>query len=515
MNPVADKKKINQELKELRQEGDMVANTKSLKEGKGFKVVVRNSKAVTKSLENYTPCFKCNATIKSNLLNRHMKTCRANDDRQLNLKSSRILLEHKLSEESQFHDVKSYVIQRMKQDELTNTVKNDVGLLMYGQKLYDKGGDESYNEISSKLRAMARLILRYREMMNSHFESLDLIDSSCWDDVVRAVKVVVSHEKQHVGLPSLLLNLGRSLASLGGIKNALGIRKKDLSMQEEAKNFLVLHGEEWSTYSKHAMDTLNDKKDNKPEELPLPSDLDKLKEFLFKEIEELTVGDEEMLRSKWSRLQRATVARLITFNARRGSEPAKLKLIQYENADDWKRPEDLKKLKDPVEKMLAKRLKVIYVKGKKKRKVPILITPEVDGAIKVLIDNRKSVGVSNQNKHLFPRPSRKSKSHVRPWEVVHECAIDAELVKPNLITSTKIRKHLATVLQLMVLNTAELKWVTDHLGHSEAVHNAWYRQEASTVELTKVARILIAKDKGRSLKNKKMDDLLGNRFFFF
>ena len=88
----------------------------------------------------------------------------------------------------------------------------------------------------------------------------------------------------------------------------------------------------------------------------------------------------------------------------------------------------------------------------------------------------------------------------------------AKLEKPNLITSTKIRKHMATVLQLLDMNNAKLEWVTEHPGHSPDVHKTWYRQEASTVELTKVAKLLIAKDNNVSFKNKKMRDITGMYF---
>ena len=63
---------------------------------------------------------------------------------------------------------------------------------------------------------------------------------------------------------------------------------------------------------------------------------------------------------------------------------------------------------------------------------------------------------------------------------------------------------MATVLQLLDMNAAELEWVTEHLGHTADVHLIWYRQEASTLELTKVAKLLVAKDKGISFKNKAM-----------
>ena len=98
-------------------------------------------------------------------------------------------------------------------------------------------------------------------------------------------------------MSSLLLNLRRSLACLAGIKNTVGIRRKDDHMKD-ARNFLTLHAEEWPIYTKHALESM--KKGNKPELLPLAADLQKLKVFLLNEISELTNKDtnKEMLRSE-------------------------------------------------------------------------------------------------------------------------------------------------------------------------------------------------------------------------
>lgn len=89
------------------------------------------------------------------------------------------------------------------------------------------------------------------------------------------------------------------------------------------------------------------------------------------------------------------------------------------------------------------------------------------------------------------------------WDVVNSIAAKAHLKKPELIPSTKIRKQMATVLQLLDMTPAELEWVTEHLGHTADVHKTWYRQEASTIKLTKVATLLMAKHKGVNFKNKR------------
>ena len=57
------------------------------------------------------------------------------------------------------------------------------------------------------------------------------------------------------------------------------------------------------------------------------------------------------------------------------------------------------------------------------------------------------------------------------------------------------------------MNNTELDWVTEHLGHTQDVHRQWYRQETSKIELTKVAKLLIAKDNNVNFENKKMTDI--------
>ena len=58
------------------------------------------------------------------------------------------------------------------------------------------------------------------------------------------------------------------------------------------------------------------------------------------------------------------------------------------------------------------------------------------------------------------------------------------------------------------MTDAELTWITNHFGHSKEVHFAWYRKEESTVELTEMAKLLVADDKDKKIKKQKIDDVL-------
>jgi hypothetical protein len=56
---------------------------------------------------------------------------------------------------------------------------------------------------------------------------------------------------------------------------------------------------------------------------------------------------------------------------------------------------------------------------------------------------------------------------------------------------------------MLNLNEGELEWLSNHLGHSVDVHQEFYRNQESTVELGKVAKMLIAVDNGLTLNQDK------------
>ena len=63
-------------------------------------------------------------------------------------------------------------------------------------------------------------------------------------------------------------------------------------------------------------------------------------------------------------------------------------------SDQWKRKEDIENIHDECGKILAKRMKVIYVQGKTVNKVPILFTVDMQDGIKWLVKFREQIGVS-------------------------------------------------------------------------------------------------------------------------
>ena len=149
-------------------------------------------------------------------MNKHAKLYAADssesDKKTLTVKNSRMFLASALAMDAKYEDFSARIISRMLDDEMTNLVKNDELLMLYGYTLYEMGGEENFSQISNKLRNVSRLLIKFREINDVSITTAVLIDPSHWDATIAAVKYLVKHGGiENVGIPSLLLRLGRSL----------------------------------------------------------------------------------------------------------------------------------------------------------------------------------------------------------------------------------------------------------------------------------------------------------------
>lgn len=154
---------------------------------------------------------------------------------------------------------------------------------------------------------------------------------------------------------------------------------------------------------------------------------------------------------------------------------------------------------------------MVEIKGKRGRKVPLLLTKEVKEAIDVLVKKRTEVGINQKNPYLFAATASGSLGHLRPWECMRKVVTSDELKleKPEAVTSTRLRKYVATVSQILDLQENELDWLARHLGHDISVHREYYRLHESTIELAKVGKILTTVDEGKTRlwAGKSLDDI--------
>ena len=417
-----------------------------------------------------------------------------------------------------FQDVHSKVLSKMNHDEVHLIIRNDDNLLMYGAVLMQKKERDRYSDIRYWLRCIGKLLLEFRKISGEeNARSNELVMPENYNNVVTAAKVVSGFSgPREIKTPSCFLKLGFCLKTLAECVRCVALKECNQPLIDKLRNFLELYSTDWQIYATNARATYESRKGNKPEMLPLEEDIKLFWAFVTQEINQLIskiesgINDLQNLKD----LSKYLLARIMTYNARRGGEVSKLKLDHWNGVVDgrWKNRTDIDQL-DDVEKKLSERLEICYIEGKKKKGgrsnalVPILFTEETVQGIKLLVANRAVMEIKEENDYVFASGD----FYLRGWDTLQGITKKVEgLQSPHLITPTRARKYLATMLQLLDMNDAELTWLTNHFGHTKNVHHSWYRREDATIEVTRVAKVLEAVDHGENVKSQKIDSLTSN-----
>lgn len=513
-------KERKKQLERLRLMGNYYHNLKVLDKKSGQLIVVRRpTKHETCDHSDFLPCPNCLGFFRKKELWKHSKICLFKQSSENEKKDaegegftriqeqSKILLWSDLTGGDNKELIR--VFSSMRSDEITLVARNDDLIRKYGSFLTDRIGQARRHEISQGMRRLARLLLQLnRNKSHSGKEQTlqDYMRPDLFDAIVCATKELCSFDKSKtkeiVGIPSLGLKLGHQLKKCLYIQRGQALRKKDNASLQDIENLSKLIETEWNDkISYHALDTLSRRKFNKLELLPLTQDLTKLRESLLHKIKHLTdcVKKNPTL-DEWGQLSEAVLCRMIIFNKRRGGETSKMLLEAFTKRPQWESQtlEVITSTLQPLEKQLMKRLDMVEIRGKRGRKVAVILTPDMKEAIDVLVEKRQRVGINNNNRYLFARASAASLTYIRGWDCLkkHACDANLQLEKPELITSTRLRKYIATVSQVLDLDERELGWLARHMGHNIDIHKEYYRLHDSTIELAKISKILTAVDQG-------------------
>ena len=143
---------------------------------------------------------------------------------------------------------------------------------------------------------------------------------------------------------------------------------------------------------------------------------------------------------------------------------------------------------------------MVEIRGKKGWKVAVILTENMKESIDLLNHTRAQVGIPNTNPYVFARPTKQSFGHIRACDCLKRFTKECQppLSNPEYVTSTKLRKYIATISQVLVLKETEVDWLAQHLGHDIKVHCEFYRLHESTIEIAKVSKLLLAVDSGRA-----------------
>ena len=360
--------------KYIRNKGDYEVNIERFKSS--LPIQPSHKLTVNKN-EELLPCEVCFGIFKARKPSNHTKNCfmkkqssKSMERRGRYLKEARMMLSTRISGgHSDF--VRRFILPSMRRDECQLIVRSDKLLMTFAAIELEKREPERYCDVSYSLRILAKLILSHREIhQNSDFNAKDIVLPKNYDNVKNVIKRMAGYKgPRDINNPHIIIRTGYAMKTLAIIVKLENLKIGGHDMIEKMRCFIELYESDYLILTNNSKSFYEKKKGNKPEELPLESDIKLLREFCVKGIRQILTLD-TLLTNDYVYLSKLTYARLLTFNARRGGEPGKLTLKDWrmvEN-DRWKRKEDIERLKDPVERKLVERLKLCYVEGKKKKR---------------------------------------------------------------------------------------------------------------------------------------------------
>ncbi|XP_050513107.1 uncharacterized protein LOC126888766 [Diabrotica virgifera virgifera] len=92
---------------------------------------------------------------------------------------------------------------------------------------------------------------------------------------------------------------------------------------------------------------------------------------------------------------------------------------------------------------------------------------------------------------------------------IRKIAINCGAKHPELLTSTRFRKQIATTLQLLALDDDEMEQIATFMGHTKKTHTEFNRLPQDIYETAKVAKILLLMEKGKGnrYRGKKLSEI--------
>lgn len=264
------------------------------------------------------------------------------------------------------------------------------------------------------------------------------------------------------------------------IKGSTGYKSKtkaeECAKLKHIKYFKHLVSCRWNTeLASIANKDLMEKRWNKPLLLPLVADVQMFRDGVMRIPTECTntlLDDSIKDLNAYKLLVQCTLSLLIIFNSRRIGDVQYLKIKDY-NMDMRSNYDDFESALTETEKILTRKYKRVVNCGKGSRAVVILIPNLIESYMDVLLAQRPNYITDPENEYVFATPGSKIKWGKGDVALRNLCK-KLKIENAQCITSNKLRKQIATIMQIMNLTRDEVKQFASFMGHTEKTHSEFY-----------------------------------------
>nr|XP_055073729.1 uncharacterized protein LOC129453496 isoform X2 [Misgurnus anguillicaudatus] len=501
------------QLNLLRKRGNFAHNTDVVRKGEGEMIACYRPKKC-KNPKEFIHCIHCQGLYNKLSLWKHIKNCplKPKDDDAQGRKRVRSLCALKTPVGLEVSKGFKKVLSLMNYDEVSRVIHSDRCIMQLGEHMFNRMGSDvtKHDYIRQKMREVGRLLLEARRITPLKTME-DFMIPANFKHVISAVKVVsgFDEEKNSYRIPSLALKLGHSLKKICSIVESNAMMYGDHERAECARDFRKVHQARWNEYiSAGAITTLKEAKWNAPQIIPFTQDvkvlhahLEKKRDKFLNKLKNCPSAD------SYAALAKVTLSQVILFNRRREGEVSRMLLSAFQSRDSSELHEDIAICLSEFERKLCKHFTRVEIRGKRGRKVPVLLKPSLVSAMELLVETREACGVPNENPFMFARSG--AMSAYRGGECISKAARECGIKNPEALSSTRLRKHIATMSKILNLDENEADQLADFLGHDIRIHRQYYRLPEGTLQLAKMSKVLMAMEKGTlsSFKGKRLDDI--------
>nr|CAI5852466.1 unnamed protein product [Callosobruchus analis] len=405
--------------------------------------------------------------------------------------------------------LKSEVFNTMQADRISYNGKSDPIICQYAEDYLRKHRRPHIKHaVSNKIRELGRLLIPLQDEFGIA-NMLEALKPGNYDKVVQAARIISGYdeEKRSFHSASLALHMRASLlgaCAAANYKLSRGNKKYKKIQRISGKSLEICHGISCSK-------DLNEKHSSNPKSLPVTSDV-----ILFKQYTERIADtcDSSLKKNmedleSFKKLGEAILSLTIVLNRKRVGDVQYSKLAEYECEVTSTNQEECSNVLTESELALSKHFKRIVVVGKGSKPVPILFSTKLQQYMDTLLWARKKTNfVSKDNPYLFAQTG-KYKKWIDGSKALRYFAVNSGAKCPDTLTSSRLRKQIATVLQILNLNEAEKEQVAKFMGHTKKTHEEFYRLPQDIFQTAKVAKLLLLMEKGETAENKgkTLDDI--------
>nr|CAI5848195.1 unnamed protein product [Callosobruchus analis] len=408
----------------------------------------------------------------------------------------------------------------MRADRISFEAKKDNLICEFGARYMKTHREKHFIHVTSrKMRELSKILLEIRKIDPSITTLLSALRPKYFDIFVEATKRVAKYdiEKDVYNSPTFAINIVTSLKQCCDIaitfiytKNVEHLSVPAATLEADLKTLVRLFETNWSyEVSSHAANNLKLNKWNKVTIVPLASDLRLLRDHLVKlATESLKILQKSLKDNQlFNNLVESVYCRVILLNRRRSGELQRMYLHTYINASsETQKYEEFTHAVSQPEEILLKSLKRVVIRGKRGRGVPVLFSSDVQEHIKYILELRDHF-VPKDNPYLFA--AARSASHLIGYKILMKHAKRSGAKNPSAITSTRLRKHLATLSQLFNLSEGEIEQLATFMGHTAGVHKSSYRLPDDIYQTAKISKLLMIMEDGSAdkYKGKSIDEI--------